>query len=53
MRVQMYKGTAYNPVVQVERELAKKDARIKELEKALTKKSEKKGKEKQENEKSE
>lgn len=47
MRVQMYKGTAYNPVVQVNRELAKRDARIEELEKALAKK-EKSGKDKKE-----
>lgn len=47
MRVQMYKGTAYNPVDEVKRELAKKDARIEELKEALTKK----GKKKEENKK--
>lgn len=42
MRVQMYKGTAYNPVEEVDRTLAMKDEKIAELEEKLKAKSDKK-----------
>lgn len=48
MRVQMYKGTAYNPVEEVDRMLARKDEKIAELEEKLKAKTDKKDKKKEE-----